>query len=297
DYVEQGQNDSTQSRMQAGSSFKTFTLIAALEDGYPLSSSWDGNSPKSFAGGWQGHSFNNIDHGRVTLKRATTSSITTASTDANPAAIIAIGPERTQEMAIALGLPEDTPGLDGEASNVLGSASPTVLEMAEVYATIASGGIHRPGYMVESVEQPDGSMVYQHEAEESRVLEEDVAINATVALQGPPSAQGSARKLQQVMGGRPIAGKTGTSESFRSRSPRAASIVPATWWSRSSSPTDPWSTSTRRRRAGCSRRTSPSTRRWRCRGRLPHRAPRASCSRSWAAVRSPAKPVPRRASA
>src|SRR5699024_9103990 len=59
-------------------------------------------------------------------------------------------------------------------------------------------------------------MVYQHEAEESRVLEEDVAINATVALQGPPSAQGSARKLQQVMGGRPIAGKTGTSESFRS---------------------------------------------------------------------------------
>src|SRR5690625_6046441 len=59
-------------------------------------------------------------------------------------------------------------------------------------------------------------MVYQHEAEESRVLEEDVAINATVALQGPPPAQGSARKLQQVMGGRPIAGKTGTSEKFRS---------------------------------------------------------------------------------
>src|SRR5699024_238611 len=50
DYVEQGQNDSTQSRMQAGSTFKTFTLIAALEDGYPLSSSWDGNSPKSFPG-------------------------------------------------------------------------------------------------------------------------------------------------------------------------------------------------------------------------------------------------------
>src|SRR5699024_44932 len=88
--------------------------------------------------------------------------------------------------------------------------------LGELPISIASGGIHRPGYMVESVEQPDGSMVYQHEAEESRVLEEDVAINATVALQGPPSAQGSARKLQQVMGGRPIAGKTGTSESFRS---------------------------------------------------------------------------------
>src|SRR5699024_8401371 len=75
DYVEQGQNDSTQSRMQAGSTFKTFTLIAALEDGYPLSSSWDGNSPKSFPGGWQVNNFNNTDYGRVTLKRATTSSI------------------------------------------------------------------------------------------------------------------------------------------------------------------------------------------------------------------------------
>src|SRR5699024_7112081 len=74
DSVEQGQNDSTQSRMQAGSTFKTFTLIAALEDGYPLSSSWDGNSPKSFPGGWQVNNFNNTDYGRVTLKRATTSS-------------------------------------------------------------------------------------------------------------------------------------------------------------------------------------------------------------------------------
>src|SRR5690606_9711201 len=32
DYVSQAQNDATQSRMQAGSIFKTFTLIAALED-------------------------------------------------------------------------------------------------------------------------------------------------------------------------------------------------------------------------------------------------------------------------
>src|SRR5690625_2053683 len=212
DYVEQGQNDSTQSRMQAGSTFKTFTLIAALEDGYPLSSSWDGNSPKSFPGGWQVNNFNNIDYGRVTLERATTSSINTAYAEAN----IEIGPERTQETAISLGLPEDTPGLNAEVSNVLGSASPTVLEMAEVYSTVASGGIRRPAYIVESVEQTDGSMAYQHEAEEDRVLDEDVAINATVGLQGPPSSQGSARKLQGIMGGRPIAGKTGTSESFRS---------------------------------------------------------------------------------
>ena len=46
-------------------------------------------------------------------------------------------------------------------------------------------------------------------------MDEDVATNATVALQGPPT-DGSARSLQGVMDGRPVAGKTGTSESFRS---------------------------------------------------------------------------------
>src|SRR5699024_38321 len=164
-------------------------------------------------GGWQVNNFNNIDYGRVTLEKATASSINTAYAEAN----IEIGPEHTMETAIELGLPEDTPGLDSVPSNVLGSASPTVAEMAEVYATIASGGIHRDSYIVESVTRPDGSTRYEHEAEENRVLDEDVATNATVALQGPPTV-GSARSLQGVMNGRPIAGQTGTSESFRSAS-------------------------------------------------------------------------------
>src|SRR5699024_5115614 len=110
DYVTQAQNDATQSRMQAGSIFKTFTLIAALQEGFPLDSRWDGTSPKSFSevpGGWQVNNFNNIDYGRVTLEKATASSINTAYAEAN----IEIGPEHTMETAIELGLPEDTPGL------------------------------------------------------------------------------------------------------------------------------------------------------------------------------------------
>ncbi|HJG91488.1 MAG TPA: penicillin-binding protein, partial [Brachybacterium massiliense] len=211
DYVAQAQNDATQSRMQAGSIFKTFTLIAALEDGYPLDSRWDGNSPKSFPGGWEVNNFNNVDYGRVTLEKATANSINTAYAEAN----IEIGPQRTMDTAIALGLPEGTPGLSADASNVLGSASPTVAEMAEVYATIASGGVHRDSYIVDSVTRPDGSTRYEHEVEETRAMDEEVATNATVALQGPPRV-GSARSLDGVMNGRPVAGKTGTSEKFRS---------------------------------------------------------------------------------
>ena len=209
DYITQGQNDATQSRMQAGSIFKSFTLIAALQDGYPLDSTWAGDSPQQFPG-WTVNNFNNVDYGRVTLEKATTNSINTAYAELN----LELGPERTRETAVALGLPEETPGLTDDASNVLGSASPTVKEMAEAYATIAAGGIHRSPYLVESVTLADGSTEYEHEDAEERVLDEDVAINATVALQGPPTT-GSARSLRDVMDGRPVAGKTGTSESFR----------------------------------------------------------------------------------
>ncbi|MDO5662294.1 MAG: transglycosylase domain-containing protein, partial [Brachybacterium sp.] len=210
DYVSQSYNDASDSRMQAGSIFKTFTLVAALEEGTSLYSSWDGDSPKYFSG-WRVQNFNQTSYGRVNLVQATTNSINTAYAELN----IAIGPERTRDAAIQLGLAEETPGLEGYPSNVLGSASPTVQEMAEAYATIASGGVHRSPYIVQSVENPDGSTEYTHEEDAERVLDEGVAINATVALQGPPSS-GSARYIGQNMGGRPVAGKTGTSEGFRS---------------------------------------------------------------------------------
>ncbi|MDN5688937.1 MAG: penicillin-binding protein, partial [Brachybacterium sp.] len=210
DFVTQPRNDAAQSRMQAGSIFKTFTLIAALEDGYPLDSRWDGNSPKTFPG-WTVKNFSDTDYGRVTLEKATASSINTAYAEVNTE----IGPERTEETAISLGLPETTPGLDADVSNVLGTASPTVTEMGEVYSTIAAGGVHHGSHIVKNVTRPDGSTRYEFESEERRVLDEDVAINATVALQGPPTT-GSARDLRGVMNGREVAGKTGTSESFRS---------------------------------------------------------------------------------
>ncbi len=211
DYVHQPRNDATQSRMQAGSIFKTFTLIAALEDGQSLHSRWDGNSPKKFRGNLKIKNFNDISYGRVDIEKATTNSINTAFVEMN----LEIGPQRTRETAVKLGLPEKTPGLNDDATNVLGSASPTVLEMAGVYQTVATGGVRRTPYMVQKVTGPDGEVRYEHKTKDERVIDEKVAINATVALQGP-TTKGSARKLRGIMDGRPVAGKTGTSESFRS---------------------------------------------------------------------------------
>lgn len=210
DFVSQARNDATQSHMQAGSIFKTFALLAAIDEGYGLYSSWDGNSPKYFPG-WTVNNFNHISYGTVTLAEATTNSINTAYAELN----IAMGPKKTRDMAVTMGLPKNTTGLDTEASNVLGTASPTVINMASAYATIAAQGIHRTPHIIDTVTKSDGTKRFEHKDDAKRVIDKGVAINATVALQGPPSS-GSARYVGQSMGGRQVAGKTGTSESFRS---------------------------------------------------------------------------------
>jgi membrane peptidoglycan carboxypeptidase len=48
DYVVRQLNDATQSIALAGSTFKPFALIAALEAGIPLTSMWNGDSPQTF---------------------------------------------------------------------------------------------------------------------------------------------------------------------------------------------------------------------------------------------------------
>ena len=48
DYLVKQLNGATQSITQAGSSFKPFALVAALEQGIPLSSVWSGSSPQVF---------------------------------------------------------------------------------------------------------------------------------------------------------------------------------------------------------------------------------------------------------
>ena len=211
DYVQRSYNDAVDSHMMAGSIFKTFALVAALDDGYSLGSTWPGDSPRTFKGGWEVNNFNDVDYGSVTLTQATTNSVNTAYAALN----IEMGPKKTRDMAVKLGLPEDTPGLGAEPSNVLGSASPTVMNMAGAYATLAAKGVRHEPYITQTVTRSDGSVRYEHQDKSEQVIDESVAINATVALQGPPST-GSARYVGKNMSGRPVAGKTGTSQSVRS---------------------------------------------------------------------------------
>ncbi|MFM7463227.1 MAG: transglycosylase domain-containing protein, partial [Actinomycetota bacterium] len=80
DYLQRQLNDATQGITQAGSTFKVFALIAALEQGIPLTSIWNGDSPQFFDDLGKPYKVSNYgkeDYGDVTLLRATGSSINT----------------------------------------------------------------------------------------------------------------------------------------------------------------------------------------------------------------------------
>ena len=79
-YLDRQLNDATQAIAQAGSTFKVFALIAALESGYSLSTVWDGRSPQTFrtsSGNYRVSNYGNTSFEPVSLYRATASSINT----------------------------------------------------------------------------------------------------------------------------------------------------------------------------------------------------------------------------
>jgi penicillin-binding protein 1A len=98
-------------------------------------------------------------------------------------------------------------------SLTLGTIESTMLEMATVAATIANGGMRNDPVFVSKIEAPDGTVVF----EAARDLEPVRAISAEAAaceidmLRGTIS--GGTGTAARLSGNRPVAGKTGTTDS------------------------------------------------------------------------------------
>ena len=190
-----------------GSTFKPFSLVTGLTYGYSLQSTFDGNSPLEVGGA----EFNNQgeglgqSYGTVSLLQATEDSINTAYVGMVDS--IPNGPAEVVDTAVAMGIPQSAPGLDENLSMVLGSATVSPIDMANAYGTIAAGGLAKDVYVVENVETADGEPQYSHSEKTNQVISEDVAADASYALQ-QVTTSGTGTNANTI--GRPTAGKTGT---------------------------------------------------------------------------------------
>ena len=210
-----------------GSTMKPVTLATALEAGYSLKDTFDGNSPYTYPNGEEVHNegeesgiADGTDYGRVTALKAMEESINTAFIDMTVG--IPDGPEKIYQNALKMGIPPDKPdkaypGIPSTSTDLspddsritLGRAVISPINIANTYATIANGGVRANVHVVNKVTDQNGTVLYKYNPAKNseRVMPEGVADDVSYALQETVK-EGTGENALAL--GRPAAGKTGT---------------------------------------------------------------------------------------
>jgi penicillin-binding protein 1A len=213
-------NLTSQSARQAGSTFKTFVLAAAIEKGIDPDNTYYTSAPFTCTTGpwcaglyeagtpWTVHTFSNTYAGSISITNATLQSDNTVYAQLT----LDVGPENVYRMAERLGV--NLSGQKVVASIGLGSLLVSPLDMAAAYATFADGGIYAKPTAIRKVILPSGKVDTDAgwgKPQTKRVLSQGVAWKVTQilgenALYGTGAGSGD--------GTHPNAGKTGTTSNF-----------------------------------------------------------------------------------
>ena len=209
DYLERQLNDATQSITQAGSTFKPFALIAALEQGISLQTIWNGKSPLIFddfiGRPYEVSNYGNKSFGNISLLEASAVSVNTIYVPLG----IKVGVEKVIDAARRAGIPESV-AMFPSPSVVLGVSSPRVIDVANSFATFAANGVRAKPILIKEVLGSNKGVLYQSRIETEEVFNEDVMADLNYAL-GEVVRSGTAASALRGFG-RPAAGKTGTSQ-------------------------------------------------------------------------------------
>jgi penicillin-binding protein 1A len=209
-------NLASQARRQAGSTFKTFVLSAAVAEGVDPDSTYYTSrffvyQPDPLSAPWEVSTYDHSYLGSVSIHRATLSSDNTVFAQLT----LDLGPEKVAAMAHRLGVRSNLKTREGVyvPSLGLGSAGVSPLDMASAYATLGAGGIYSEPMAIRKVVLPDGTVDTDAgwgKPERRRVVPDWVADEVTKILEdnideGTGTGAG-------VFFDRPAAGKTGTTD-------------------------------------------------------------------------------------
>jgi penicillin-binding protein 1A len=201
DYGNSSYNRATQANRQPGSSFKLFVYLAALEAGYRPDSMVDG-SPITI-NGWSPRNDSGRVVGELPMRAAFAYSVNTVAVRLAQET----GTRAVADMAQRLGI---TTRVNTNPSMALGSNEVRLIDMTRAYASIGRGGVAVMPYGIRRVTTADGALLYQHQAEEPRVLVAPWVAQQMTELMLGVVEHGTGRGAAL---GRPTAGKTGTTTS------------------------------------------------------------------------------------
>ena len=199
-----------QARRQAGSTFKSFVLAAAVNQGINPATSTYVSAPFTYQPdpaipAWDVSTYSHTYSGPITIQQATLQSDNTVYAQLT----LDVGPENVAAMARELGVQSP---LQPVPSIGLGANAVSPLDMASAYATLAAGGVYSRPMAIRKVILPTGKEDDQAgwgKPVRLRVIPDGVAYTVTKILeQNVLYGTGTRANF-----GRPAAGKTGTTDS------------------------------------------------------------------------------------
>lgn len=209
DYGKSAYNRATQAKRQPGSSFKFFTFLAALEEGYDPDYKISDYALE--IGGWKASNYKHKAQGEVSLRTGFAQSI-------NAVAVrlaASIGLKRVIRLAKKLGIKSPLPH---NYSIILGSGEVNLLEMTGAFlVTLTEGNLTHP-YGVKKILNKQGKVLYQHPGSVEASCVSGEAIQEMRSMMSSTIQYGTARraKLESPLSqGIPSGAKTGTSQRYR----------------------------------------------------------------------------------
>lgn len=208
DFYSDQWNIAVQGGRPTGSSFKAFTLAAAIEEGISPKSTIDCSNPFTLPNGETVNNFNNANYGTRTIEDATAVSSNTG----YYRLMEEVGSDKVIELAHRVGIDAELP----EYSIItLGTENITPLEMAEAYSTFADGGMHHDYVIITKIEDKEGQVLYEADTTGDRALSEEVAGAVTEVLRGVFEKSYATAYGAGPSNGQSVAGKTGTGVDYR----------------------------------------------------------------------------------
>jgi penicillin-binding protein 1A len=204
DYAESQYNRAVAAKRQPGSAFKPFVYLTAIERGLTPDTVREDRSV--VVKGWKPENYTKEYYGPVTLTQALAMSLNTVSVRLT----LEFGPPAVTRTAHRLGIASK---LEPNASIGLGTSEVSVLEMVSAFATFANNGMAIAPHVIESVRGKDGKVRYKRLPQSLGQIVEPRYVAMMNTMMQETLLTGTGRKAD--LGGRPAAGKTGTSQDFR----------------------------------------------------------------------------------
>lgn len=203
DYNRSQFNRAVQAKRQAGSAFKPFVYLTALQVGFTPGSRID-DAPISI-GKWKPENYTKKYYGKVTLSYALAHSLNAATVALSKELYLKDIAANAHRMGI-------TTDIKLNPSMVLGSNAVKVIDMAAAYAAFANGGYAVWPYAINEISTNNGKQLYlRSKSAAKRIISAKQAKQMSAMLEMVIN-QGTGQKAKLPVF---AAGKTGTTQNYR----------------------------------------------------------------------------------